>query len=75
MRFHQLFSGLAGNGPTIGAWCSFCNTTVGESNATHGEFDAVECGSAAVQSSEFQPLQTSGMALTCPEFLSGTYVS
>ena len=75
LRFHRLFNGLEGNGPTIGAWCSFCNATVGESNASHGEFDAVECGSAAVQSSEFQTLQTSGMALTCPEFLSGTYVS
>ena len=73
LRFHRLFNGIEGMGSAVGAWCNFCNSTIGESDASRGEFDAVECASAAVRSSEFQTLQTSGIGLTCPEFVSGSF--
>lgn len=76
VRFHRLYNGIERHGQTIGAWCTFCNSTIGESNASHGEFDAVECARAAVQTSrsEFQLLQTTGLAMTCPEFISSSFL-
>ena len=75
LRFHRLFNGIEEHGQRIGAWCSVCNATIGDSNASRGDFDAVECARAAVQSSEFATWSTSGPALTCPEYVSHPYVS